>query len=205
MTEPTLAGYEKDRVKKLKRELEGWREIVLQLHSVLLWEKNWYPGVIAGISTTLFLLLWLVEPSLLSTVSCAGLLATLLDYLVPTLSARLFNPAQWTGAQEKLFEEICCSIVQVYAAFSHQVVAFKDLKVTSPKLYYSVTVISLTLLAYIGNKVNNLVLTYFIVTTVLLLPGLSQRGILHKYYQLFLQYVANSLKSLQGGSKLKTN
>lgn len=42
-------------IKKLKRELEGWREIILHANSVLLWEKNWHPGLIAGISTVFFL------------------------------------------------------------------------------------------------------------------------------------------------------
>ncbi|XP_054271363.1 ADP-ribosylation factor-like protein 6-interacting protein 1 [Macrosteles quadrilineatus] len=205
MSEATLFGNEQDHVKRLKRELEGWREIVLQMNSVLLWEKNWYPGVLAGASTILFMLLWLAEPSLLSAVSCAGLLITLLDYLVPTLSATMYNPALWTGAQEKQFENICRTLVQTYATATHQLVAFKDLKLTSPKLYYSVTIFSLTLLAYIGNKVNNLLLTYLIVTAVLLLPGLSHHGLLHKYYQLILQNIANVLKSLQGGAKIKAN
>uniref|UniRef100_A0A1B6I0Y5 RETREG1-3/ARL6IP-like N-terminal reticulon-homology domain-containing protein n=1 Tax=Homalodisca liturata TaxID=320908 RepID=A0A1B6I0Y5_9HEMI len=210
MTEPAFksVGNEKDNVKKLKRELEGWREIILQLHSVLLWENQWYPGLVAGVSTAVFTLLWLLEPSLLTTVSFIGLLVTLLDYLVPTVCAGLYRPENWTGAKEKQFEEICRTLALCYSAASHQLQAFKELKVTSPKLYYSVTITSLAVLAYIGNKVDNLFLSYILVTFLLLLPGLNHHGILHQYYQLLLHNVANVLKSLHGGGggdKVKVN
>jgi hypothetical protein len=47
--------FQDKRVKQLKRELEGWREVILPLNSVLLWEKNWYPGMLVGITTVFFL------------------------------------------------------------------------------------------------------------------------------------------------------
>uniref|UniRef100_A0A1B6LS75 RETREG1-3/ARL6IP-like N-terminal reticulon-homology domain-containing protein n=1 Tax=Graphocephala atropunctata TaxID=36148 RepID=A0A1B6LS75_9HEMI len=208
MTEPSFksVGNEKDSVKKLKRELEGWREIILQLHSVLLWEKQWYPALVAGISSAIFTLLWLLEPSLLTTVSGAGLLVTLLDYLVPTVCAGLYRADNWTGAKERQFEDICRTLAQSYSTASLQLRAFWDLKVSSPKLYYSVAVTTLTILAYIGNKVNNLALSYILVTFLFLMPGLNHHGILHQYYQLLLHNVANLLKSLNGGGdKVKVN
>jgi hypothetical protein len=47
--------FQDKRVKQLKRELEGWREVILPLNSILLWEKNWYPGMLVGITTVFFL------------------------------------------------------------------------------------------------------------------------------------------------------
>lgn len=47
--------FQDKRVKQLKRELEGWREVILTLNSVLLWERNWYPGMLIGVTTTFFL------------------------------------------------------------------------------------------------------------------------------------------------------
>ncbi|XP_046688556.1 ADP-ribosylation factor-like protein 6-interacting protein 1, partial [Homalodisca vitripennis] len=155
--------YLQDHVKKLKRELEGWREIILQLHSPCCYGRtSGNPGLVAGVSTAIFTLLWLLEPSLLTTVSFIGLLVTLLDYLVPTVCAGLYRPENWTGAKEKQFEEICRTLALCYSAASHQLQAFKELKVTSPKLYYSVTITSLAVLAYIGNKVDNLFLSYIL-------------------------------------------
>jgi hypothetical protein len=47
--------FQDKRVKQLKRALEGWREVILPLNSVLLWERNWYPGMLVGMTTTFFL------------------------------------------------------------------------------------------------------------------------------------------------------
>jgi len=207
MSETALTNVnEKETVKKLKRELEGWREIVLILNSVLVWEKNWHPGFLIGFSSFIFSVFWLAQPSLLSSISGVALLLTLLDYLVPTLSASLFNADNWSGAKEKQFEEICKTLAHIYTVTYQQTFAFLHLKYTSPKLYYAVTLFCLSMLAYIGNKINNLVLTYIILTHLLLVPGLLVHGYLQKYYQMFLRTVAGSLKSLNGtGDKPKTN
>lgn len=42
-------------------------------------------------------------------------------------------------------------------------------------------IITLGLLAWIGNSFNNLFLTYLLVTVILLIPGMEHHGILHKY------------------------
>jgi hypothetical protein len=42
--------------KKLKRNFDSWREVVILIHSVLLWEKRPYPWIVAGIPTLIFLL-----------------------------------------------------------------------------------------------------------------------------------------------------
>lgn len=75
-----------------------------------------------------------MEPSLLSTVSVTLLLVTLLDYLVPTLSASLCDPSHWTAAKEKSYEQICATLAHTYTVTVLQVRAFRDLKVSSPKL-----------------------------------------------------------------------
>lgn len=79
-------------------------------------------------------MLWLLDPSLLTAVSSVGLIVTLLDYLVPTVSASLYSPAHWTGAMEKQYEDICKALVHSYNVTTQQVFAFLDLKVSSPKL-----------------------------------------------------------------------
>lgn len=42
-------------MKNLKRKLEPLREVVIEANSILLWEKSWYPGVIFGATTVIFL------------------------------------------------------------------------------------------------------------------------------------------------------
>lgn len=205
MADNVIANVEKEKtVKKLKRELEGWREVILQINSVLQWEKNWYPGLIAGITSSAFLLFWMLDPSLLTTVSCICLFITVLDYVVPTITASICNPANWTAAKEKQLEDICKAIVNNQTLTTQYWLAIKDLKASRPKLYYPVVIMILALLAWIGNEFNNLVLTYIIVTAGLMLPGLKHHGILQRYFQIVLRAIANLLRGLNGHEKLKT-
>lgn len=78
-----------------------------------------------------------LDPSLLSALSCVALLATLLDYLVPTVSTTVYSSSNWTGAKEKEFEDICVIIATGYIKATHQIMAFKNLKEASPKLVSS--------------------------------------------------------------------
>lgn len=205
MADNVIANVEKEKtVKKLKRELEGWREVILQINSVLLWEKNWYPGLIAGITSSIFLLFWMLDPSLLTTVSCICLLITILDYVVPTVSASICNPESWTAAKEKQLEDTCKAIVNNQMLAVQYWFAVKDLKISRPKLYYPSVILILGCLAWIGNEINNLVLTYIIVTTCLMLPGLKHHGILQRYVQIILRAITNLLRGLNGHDKLKT-
>ena len=48
-------------MKQLKRRMECWREVILPLNSILLWERSWYPGLILGITTTIFLLVKMLK------------------------------------------------------------------------------------------------------------------------------------------------
>uniref|UniRef100_A0A1B6CAJ3 ADP-ribosylation factor-like protein 6-interacting protein 1 n=1 Tax=Clastoptera arizonana TaxID=38151 RepID=A0A1B6CAJ3_9HEMI len=128
---------EENEIKKLKRDIEGWREIIIHANSVLLWEKNWYPSLIVGVSTVFFLILWLLEPSVLSTVSGICLIITLIDYLVPAISANVFSPVNWTGTEEKKLEDICRDIITTKAILIGAWNAFKELKMTKPKLVCS--------------------------------------------------------------------
>ena len=41
-------------VQRLKRELEGYREIILPLNKVLEWEQTHYPAILLAIITLIF-------------------------------------------------------------------------------------------------------------------------------------------------------
>ena len=42
-------------LQEMKRDLEGWREVLLPLTSLLKWDKPFYPAVIAGAVMFFFL------------------------------------------------------------------------------------------------------------------------------------------------------
>lgn len=93
--------------------MEQYRELILLLSSVLKWEKKFYPGVIFGAISFLFIILWYLNLSLLTLVSIIGLVSILIDYGYPIVSKIVFKPENWTGAQEKAYEEVCNELLAV--------------------------------------------------------------------------------------------
>jgi len=166
---------------RMKHSLESWREIILPIHSVLLWEKNWHPGAIISGTTFLFLSLWLLDPSVLTTVSILGLTVTISDYVVPMLTAAIFKQEAWTAAKDTTLYNFCRGIVVYRAKVEVSCAAFYVMRTSKPKMYYGSTILTLAFLAWIGNSFNNLFLTYLLVTILLLMPGMEYHGILHKY------------------------
>ncbi|KAK4876418.1 hypothetical protein RN001_012840 [Aquatica leii] len=166
---------------RLKDSLESWREIVLVVHSVLLWEKNWYPGAIIGGSTFLFLNLWVLDPSILTTISILGLTITISDYLVPIVTSAIFKPESWTKDKDEDLINICRKVVEYKSKLEISSQCFYEMRCTKPKMYYGFTILTMLFMAWIGNSFNNLFLTYLFITTLLLIPGLEHHGIIKKY------------------------
>lgn len=185
-----------DQVKQLKRRLELWREAVVPLYSILVWEKPWHPGLLAGISTSFFLLFWYLDPSVLTTLAIMGLVVTVLDYASNLVGSYVRRPDQgdkWTGKDEKKLEEVCCNIVSTQLLVVSSVTSFFQMRTTRTITYYASTTVSLIILSFIGSTVNNLFLTYVVVTCILLLPGMKHQGLLQKW--------KSTVTNAVGGSK----
>lgn len=119
-------------MKKLKRFLEGWRVAVLPLKSVILWEQQWHPCAIVGSVSFLFFIIWLLDLNSLATLAVIGLFLNFIDFIVPVICSSLYGPTSWTGQHEKMFEEICKSIVVYYNKGLHNIRMFYSLRETSP-------------------------------------------------------------------------
>ncbi|XP_067136720.1 ADP-ribosylation factor-like protein 6-interacting protein 1 [Centruroides vittatus] len=199
---PTESGksVDQDRVKTLKRHLEGWREILLPVNSVLMWEKSFYPAILIGVTSFIFLLVWICEPSVLTTFALLGLLASILDYAVPLISASFFDANKWTGTEEQKFEDICRGLVYTRQCVQDIWDTSAQLKEAKPKVYFVVVLIGLIFVAWIGSLVDNLFLTYLCVIQLVMLPGLKHNGILDKYTSKIVQMVKNF-----AGPKVKKN
>lgn len=91
----------------MKHDLEGCRELILHLNSVLKWEKKFFPGLIFGFSTILFLVLWYLDLSTMTMAALILLFASVVDIGFPVLSKFVFKPENWTGEHEKQFESVC--------------------------------------------------------------------------------------------------
>ncbi|XP_051571051.1 ADP-ribosylation factor-like protein 6-interacting protein 1 [Myxocyprinus asiaticus] len=177
----TSANLLAQETSQLEEHLQGWGEIILAGDHVLRWERPWYPGALVGVTTVLFTLIYYLDPSVLTSLSCTVMILCLADYLVPTLAPRVFGSNKWTTEQQQRFHEICGNLVKT----QHRVLSWWKrlfaLKEEKPKMYFLSVISSLVAVAWIGQQVHNLFLTYLIVSFLLLLPGLNQHGIITKY------------------------
>ncbi|NP_001279204.1 ADP-ribosylation factor-like protein 6-interacting protein 1 [Callorhinchus milii] len=179
---------------QLEEHLEGWGEVMLATDHVLRWEKAWLPAVMMVAVSMVFLLIYWLDPSVLTGVSCAIMLICLADYLVPTIASRTFGSNKWTTEQQQRFHEICSNLVKTQrriVGWWRRVFALKEEK---PKMYFITVVSVLSVVAWIGQQVHNLFLTYLIVSFLLLLPGLNRRGIISKYLGMAKREINKLLK-----------
>ncbi|XP_043261913.1 ADP-ribosylation factor-like protein 6-interacting protein 1 isoform X2 [Colletes gigas] len=161
------AGIEREKhMKQLKRLMEWCREAILLLNSILLWERSWYPGLIVGTTSTIFFLIWVLEPALLTIISVSLLVLALVDYLVSPLTALLCS--SWTGQKERKLNEICQNL-------SVTLLQLQNLW-RSMLQYYVGLIVCLTICIWVGNAINNLLLFYIAVNAILLMPGLRRKG-----------------------------
>lgn len=165
----------------LEEQLQGWGEVILVSDRVLRWEKPWFPVALIATVSSIFLMIYYVDPSVLSGVSSFVMLLCLADYLVPTLAPRIFGSNKWTTEQQQRFHEICCTLVKTRRRIIGWWKRLFSLKEEKPKMYFMTMISTLAVVAWLGQQVHNLLLTYFIVSFLLLLPGLNQHGLISKY------------------------
>jgi len=175
---------------QLKQQLRDWRQLVVKLHSVLIWETSEAcPLALWTLVSTIFFLIWYLETSVLTTLSVVGIVASVIDYGLPILNHQLFDPKKWSASDESKLDKICEELYDNWTVITTAYDKWQQTKSANPKLYYAVVLSSLLLLSWIGNVVHNLLLTYLLVLSIVLFPGLKHRGIVDKYSSLVLSYV----------------
>uniref|UniRef100_A0A1A8DQ99 ADP-ribosylation factor-like 6 interacting protein 1 n=1 Tax=Nothobranchius kadleci TaxID=1051664 RepID=A0A1A8DQ99_NOTKA len=179
---------------QLEEQLQGWGEVILAGDRVMRWEKPWFPGALMGAVTVVFLLVYYLDPSVLTGLSCTIMLLCLADYLVPTLAPRVFGSNKWTTEQQQRFHEICGNLVKTQRRVVGWWKRLCTLKEEKPKVYFASVISSLLAMAWIGQQVHNLFLTYLIVSFLLLLPGLNQHGVITKYTSMVKREINKMLK-----------
>lgn len=94
------------------------------LNGVLKWDQSFFPGVIFGVLTFLFIILWWLDLSTLTLIAFITMLITVLDYGYPLVSKFIFKPENWSGTQEKLYENIIQEIVDVKLCIEGSISSF---------------------------------------------------------------------------------
>lgn len=169
---------------QLANKFQANRPLVLKLHSILTWEQDMHPIMIVAFVSFSFLLVHLMNSSVLTTLSYLGIAGALVDLAMPTIAKSLCGSS---GSQAKLnekdnqrFDKVCLDLAKVYAFVRNTMGSCCSLKTSKPKLYYPGLLGTLLVFAYVGNKINNLFLTYLVTLLVVLYPGLDKKGVPQK-------------------------
>ncbi|XP_076441624.1 ADP-ribosylation factor-like protein 6-interacting protein 1 isoform X1 [Babylonia areolata] len=117
----------------LKKELEGWRGAFGPIMSVLMWERRHHPVIIFAITTLVFVIIWLLEPSVLTTFSLLFLVLICIDFAMPYVSPYLFSGGS-TGAGEQQFNDACEKILLLRTHISEFIQGMSILKQEKPKI-----------------------------------------------------------------------
>jgi len=91
--------------------------------------------------------------------------------------------------QEKQYKLVCDELSSAWSTVVSAYAAWGTLKSERPKTYYASLLSVLLVLAWLGNLINNLLLTYLIVLFVVMFPGLKHHGIINQYLAIVLSYV----------------
>ncbi|KAF8763120.1 ADP-ribosylation factor-like protein like [Argiope bruennichi] len=201
-TEGVSQKSEQELVKICRRRLENWREILIHCSALLTWHKPYYPGIIAGIVSAIFLMLWYFDPSVLTTISIFGIIACILDYVVPMLSASVFDSSKWPRNLKKKNMKIFAMDLGKISLLKDKIKMWesvRQIKETKPYLYFIGVLGALLFTAWIGNLINNLFLTYLIVLFLALLPGIKSHNVIREN----ISVVMGVIKGVTGQSKKK--
>lgn len=187
----------------LRKELEGYRELILPLNKVIEWEQNYYPAILVAVITLVFSIVWYLEPSVLTTFCLLGVVVCALDFAVPIITAQFLKSSEWTVVQERQFDAICTRLLNAKRHFNNIRRTLLILKRDKPKMYLLVMMGAFSLLAWLGSLIDNLLLTYLLVVGLALVPGLRKHGIMQKV----VAQISDKISSLRakGPSKVKTN
>jgi len=170
----------------IKSKLTPWREICLLTNQLLCWEKPFYPGVIAGVTTFVFLILYCLDMSNLTLFPLLIALILIADFGVPFVAPKVFDPSKWTPPQEQEFEKICDNISKVTTELSGVCNSVCEAKDKSPKLFLVAALTVLFFLSWIGSFLNGFFAAWAVTLAILMIPGLKKNGALDKVIQLAL-------------------
>lgn len=204
---------------QLSNKFQANKLLLLKLHSILTWEQDIYPIVVAASVSFAFFFIYLLNSSILTTFSYLGIAVALLDLGMPTISKFLTGPASAKSNNEKdnqRFDKICMDLAKTYAFMRTVCDQCCSMKTKQPKLYYPSLLCFLLFSAYVGSKFNNLFLTYLFTLLVALYPGLDKKGIPQKSVEFvfakigrrppaFLQFSSSSHGDQQRRSSGKKN
>lgn len=184
---------------QLTNKFQSNKVLVLKAHSILSWEQDIYALYVFSIVSLAFIVIHLVNSSLLTTLSYIGIFGALIDLALPSITKNLNkNQAVKQTVDTAKFDKICLDLARVIAFFRGSCDSCCSLKTRKPKIYYAVLLISLLILAFVGNKFNNLFLTYVTILFAAIYPGLDRKGLPQKIVDFVCQKLGKKSPQISG-------
>ncbi|CAF1338266.1 unnamed protein product [Adineta ricciae] len=185
----------KQRTGELKQSLAIWRNILLPLNNLLEWEHKYDPMVIFGIITFIFIFILQANPPVLTLVSCVVLVFVLIDLLVPIAIRVLFKNDHWTSAKEAKFTRLCERIANFEEHIKKLCESALKMRKERPLMYLMIGAIFLAFIAYCGQRIDNLLLSYLTTLTTCLIPGIRNRQVIPFMRQQIVDFWNNKKSS----------
>ena len=166
-----------DRLSNVKSAFTGAREIIVKADSIV--DADQYAYVGGSVLTLVFGIVWCWDPSFLTFISFVGFVLTLGDYFGPKLLPYVMSN-DWNEVKEKRYDAFCRNFVRILTNAETAYTRYMEWRSQKPLLNFVVTVASLVVLAWIGNRINNFVLAYLISVAVVLFPKIHRQGLLQQ-------------------------
>lgn len=169
-------------VTRVRRLLDDWKEVLVAVKRVLDWEQPFHPGLIFGVVTFYFFVLYWMEPSTTAHLSLSLLLLALADYLIPFIAPKLFPLDRWAKQEEHDMDVVCKTVVQVKYDVKDCCAGIMAFKSQRPRYYMAVSTMVLLTTAWLGSTFGDFFLAYVGMLFLLLIPGAKNTGIVDAYF-----------------------
>lgn len=193
-----------NRVGELKESLMIWRNILLPLNNLLEWENKYDPFIVFGIITFIFIFIFQTDPPVLTLISCIVLAIVLIDLSVPFLVGFLFKKDKWTQTKDAKFNRICERIAHFEQHVKDMCEAALKMRRERPLMYLMVGAILLAFIAFCGQRIDNLLLSYLTTLCLCLMPGISNRNLITLARQSLIDFWNNKKTNVQTTSTNET-
>ncbi|CAF0716064.1 unnamed protein product [Brachionus calyciflorus] len=162
----------------LKQKLENWKLLLLPINNLLDWEHRYAPFLIITVNTLVFGFIWYYNPSVLTLISIIGIFSLCIEIAIPFLVSYFFKSTEWDSRSEAKYTRIC----ERLSNFQNHVLNFKtkleNTRRERQPLYFLIVFFFFVFCAYVGQMVDNLLLTFLAIMVITLTPGARRHRLL---------------------------
>ena len=191
-----------DRLNSVRTAFAGAREIIARADSIV--DADQYAYVGGGILTLLFGTVWCWDPSFLTFVSFIGFILTIGDYFGPKLLPYILSN-DWNEEKEKRYDAFCRNVVRILGNVERAYTWYMEWRSQKPFANFALTVTSLVVLAWIGNRINNFLLAYLISIAVVLFPKIHRQGLLQQGFSMLKPQLDQTVQMISAQFEILAN